>query len=262
MPNSSSAHSGSWIDDRADDRAPPPPPRSAASATPTPARRAAATAAATWRSRRSRARAPARSPARSPATPIGQSSSLHRHDEQHRQRRLERDHRQAEQHVAVARDIDQRRLADRRGRRHDFGARAGRRAPRCRRRTRRRPAPSPPSPGMPSASATAGLRGDDPEADLADLLRDRVLVADRDVARDHRAEDRVEAGLQLRRQRGDLLRDIINADDGRRRRTGRARRCRSGASPIRPRRRRRAACCAAPSATAPAGSGCQPCGRP
>ena len=90
--------------------------------------------------------------------------------------------------------------------------RAGRRARRCRRRSAAPTRPITASPGMPSASAIAGLGGDDPEADLAHLLGDRRLVAFGELLGDDRREDRIEAGLQLLRQRGDLLGDIIDAD--------------------------------------------------
>ena len=56
------------------------------------------------------------------------------------------------------------------------------------------------------------LRCDDPETDLADLRGDRGKIAGFKLACDHRAENRVEAGLELLRQARDLLRDIINAD--------------------------------------------------
>ena len=59
----------------------------------------------------------------------------------------------------------------------------------------------------------AKLRPDHPEADLTHLLGDRLLVAVFEVAGDHRAEDRVEAGLQLGGKRSDVLRDVIDADD-------------------------------------------------
>ena len=157
--------------------------------------------------------------------------------------------------------VDQRRLADRSGRCDHFGGEqeaerggagdeAG--ADQAHHRLRR------------ECRAPARRRvcaRDHPEADLPHLLGDRGLVALGEVAGDDRAKDRVEAGLQLGRQRRDLLRDIIDADDRPARRTGRARRCRCGAIPIRPRRRRRAARCAAPCATASPDPGCQPRGN-
>ena len=63
----------------------------------------------------------------------------------------------------------------------------------------------------------AGLRRDNPEADLAHLLCHGHLVARFQIARDHRAQNRIKAGLQLLRQRRHLLRHIIDAHHGRRR---------------------------------------------
>src|SRR3546814_6123146 len=62
----------------------------------------------------------------------------------------------------------------------------------------------------------ARLGRDDPETDLADLCRHGAKPLFGEVARDHRAEDRLEAGFQLLRQGGDLLRHIIDAVDRRR----------------------------------------------
>ena len=65
---------------------------------------------------------------------------------------------------------------------------------------KRTPAPIRPiiaSPGMASASATPSCAPNDPEAYLTHLLGHRLLVAVLQVARDHWAEDRIEAGLQL-----------------------------------------------------------------
>src|SRR3546814_10113690 len=62
----------------------------------------------------------------------------------------------------------------------------------------------------------ARLGRDDPETDLADLFRHGAKPLFGEVARDHRAEDRLEAGFQLLRQGGDLLRHIIDAVDRRR----------------------------------------------
>src|SRR3546814_12454268 len=63
----------------------------------------------------------------------------------------------------------------------------------------------------------ARLGGDDPESDLAHLLRygDEALFGN--IAGDDRTEERLEAGLQILRQRGDTLRPVINAVDRRRR---------------------------------------------
>ena len=148
-------------------------------------------------------------------------------------------------HVARARDVDQRRFADRRGRGDTSAAsrKAERRGAADERRTR--PAPSPLRPGSPSASAIAGLRGDDPEADLPHLLGDRRHGRRRRCcATITGPEDRLEAGLQLGRQRGDLLRDIIDADEVAGRRTAPSMAMSTRRDPIRPRRRRRAARCA------------------
>ena len=114
--------------------------------------------------------------------------------------------------IAVARDIDQRRFRHRRGRRDHLGGEQEGRARRCRRRSSGRPGPSPPcrecrararspicaamiqKPTWRTCRATAALS---PSASFW------VITG---------AEDRIEAGLQLLRQRGDLLRDIIDAD--------------------------------------------------
>ena len=62
------------------------------------------------------------------------------------------------------------------------------------------------------ARLVVGLRGNHPETDLADLARDTDPVAVFQAAADHRAEDGIEAGLELAGQRSDVLRDIIDAD--------------------------------------------------
>ena len=46
----------------------------------------------------------------------------------------------------------------------------------------------------------AGLRGDDPEADLADLPRNGCIIMRLEIAGDDRTENRLKAALQLLRQ--------------------------------------------------------------
>ena len=65
----------------------------------------------------------------------------------------------------------------------------------------------------PQREHDAQLRSADPEADLADMGRDLGQVAGGQIGGQHRGENRVEARFQPLRQRGDLLRDIIDADD-------------------------------------------------
>ena len=71
-------------------------------------------------------------------------------------------------------------------------------------------------PGNAERQCDPELRGDDPVSDLADLLGDRRLgrpaASLRTIAG---PEHRLEAGLELGRQRRDLLRDIIDADEAR-----------------------------------------------
>jgi hypothetical protein len=63
---------------------------------------------------------------------------------------------------------------------------------------------------MPACAAS------DPEAHLAELPGDGALVAFLEVAGDDRAEDRLEAGLELLRQARHLLRRPIDPDRRRR----------------------------------------------
>ena len=114
----------------------------------------------------------------------------------------------------MPRDVDQRRFADHRGGGDDFGREQERQGGGAAGEARS---------DQPHNSASRDrqrdrdpdLGGDDPVGHLAHLGGDRALVARRDVARDHRSQHRLEAGLELGRQRGHLLRDIINADEGR-----------------------------------------------
>src|SRR3546814_3062495 len=57
----------------------------------------------------------------------------------------------------------------------------------------------------------ARLGRDDPETDLADLCRHGAKPLFGEVARDHRAEDRLEAGFQLLRQGGDRKSTRLNS---------------------------------------------------
>ena len=72
------------------------------------------------------------------------------------------------------------------------------------------------SPGMPSASAIAAWAAMIQKPTWRTCLATACLVALGELLGDDRGEDRIEAGLQLLRQRGDLLRDIIDPDPIRR----------------------------------------------
>ena len=126
------------------------------------------------------------------------------------------DHQQRDHQIAVPRDIDQRGFGNRRGRRDHLGGEQEGRARRCRRRIAAPTRPITASPGMPSASAIAAWaamiqkptwRTCRATASLSPSASFWVITG---------REDRIEAGLQLLRQRGDLLRDIIDADPVRR----------------------------------------------
>ena len=101
-------------------------------------------------------------------------------------------------------DVDQRRFRHRRRRGHHFGReqegeRAGAADEAAPDHAHHRLA------GNAEGERDPGLGGDDPEADLPHLLGHRLPVALGELLGDDRGEDRIEAGLQLLRKRGDLL---------------------------------------------------------
>ena len=107
--------------------------------------------------------------------------------------------RQADPHVAVARDVDQRRLADRRHRRDDFGRQQESEGRGAGDEIAARPGPSLPRPGLPSASATPVWAAMTQKPTCRTCRATACLLSVAQVLGDHRPEDRVEAGLELRR---------------------------------------------------------------
>ena len=206
-------------------------------------------------------RAAARSPARSPATSAASSSCANSRIKPTDSSTWSAEHGEADHHVALAGDVDQRRFADRRGRRDDFGGQQERQRRGAGDERRPDQAHHRPRPGC-QRQRHRQLRRDHPEADLADLLGDRRPCRRRRCCgrSPGPGSGRSWSSAWTAARRRSARRNRCRPPPGGR--TGRAPRGRRGASPIRPRRRRPAARCAAPSATASPGAGFQPCGTP
>ncbi len=143
---------------------------------------------------------------------VGELQLLHCQHQRHGQQALQDDGPDRYPQVADAGHVDQCRFCnhggggyhfgrqqegERPGTRHEFAALAEQAHQRLARDTQRQRDP--------------GLRGNDPEPHLAHLPGNGGVVLLLQPGGDHRAKHRLEAGLELLRQAGDLLRHVIDA---------------------------------------------------
>ena len=125
---------------------------------------------------------------------------------------LDRDHQQRDHQIAVPRDIDQRRLGDRRRRRDHLGGEQEGERRGAADELRRRPGPSPPRPECRARARSPAWAAMIQKPTWRTCLATAALSPSASFWVMTGREDRIEAGLQLLRHRGDLLRDIIDAD--------------------------------------------------